>query len=59
MAMFAKDHQVQSAAGLLLGMAAGAAVGTIPQVWLAAGGALASLMLAWLAVHLLRARKTK
>ena len=27
MAMFAKDHQVQSAAGLLLGMAAGAPVG--------------------------------
>ncbi len=40
-------------------LSAGAAVGTIPQVWLAAGGALASLMLAWLAVHLLRARKTK
>ena len=40
-------------------LSAGAAVGTIPQVWLAAGGALTALMLVWLAVHLLRARKTK
>lgn len=40
-------------------LSAGAAVGTIPQVWLAAGGVLAAGMLAWLAVHLLRARKTK
>lgn len=40
-------------------LSAGAAVGTISQVWLAAGGALTALMLVWLAVHLLRARKTK
>lgn len=40
-------------------LSAGAAVGTIPQVWLAAGGALTVGMLAWLAVHLLRARKAK
>ncbi len=40
-------------------LSAGAAVGTIPQVWLAAGGALTVGMLVWLAVHLLRARKAK
>ena len=40
-------------------LSAGAAVGSVSQVWLAAGGALAVLMLAWLAVHALQARKTK
>lgn len=36
-------------------LSAGAAVGTIPQVWLAAGGALAAGMLLWLAASLRRA----
>lgn len=40
-------------------LSAGAAVGTIPQVWLAAGGALAAGMLAWLAARALRRRKAK
>lgn len=38
-------------------LSAGAAVGTIPQVWLAAGGALAAGMLLWLAASLRRASK--
>lgn len=38
-------------------LSAGAAVGTVPQVWLAAGGALAAGMLLWLAVRWLAARK--
>lgn len=40
-------------------LSAGAAVGTIPQVWLAAGGALSAGMLAWLAAYALRTRKAK
>lgn len=40
-------------------LSAGAAVGTIPQVWLAAGGVLAAGMLAWLAAWALRRRKAK
>ena len=40
-------------------LSAGAAVGTIPQVWLAAGGALAAGMLLWLAARSLAARKAK
>lgn len=38
-------------------LSAGAAVGTIPQVWLAVGGALAAGMLLWLAASLRRASK--
>ena len=40
-------------------LSAGAAVGTIPQVWLAAGGVLAAGILAWLAAWALRRRKAK
>lgn len=37
-------------------LSAGAALGTISQVWLAAGGALAVLMLDWLAVRAVRTK---
>lgn len=40
-------------------LSAGAAVGTIPQVWLAAGGALTAGMLVWLAACALCTRKAK
>ena len=40
-------------------LSAGAAVGTIPQVWLSTGGVLAAGMLAWLAAWALRRRKAK
>lgn len=39
-------------------LSAGAALGTIPQVWLAAGGAVAAVMLVCLAVSAWRGRKT-
>ena len=39
-------------------LSAGTALGTIPQVWLAAGGAVAAVILVCLAVSAWRGRKT-